>query len=368
MASIRQLNQAAPFWDFVSNMEEHGFAHPFFSHHPEHNHNTTDSEEQWPGRRGRHGRHGPHHRRHREHTPEDDEETIHEEELEESSSDSSDEEHDEPRDPKPQHDRKGHGRRGGFHGRGRGDSGRRRLSPGPGPRGFGPRGGPGPFFGHGGPGGREGPHGCGGAWGGFGGHHGFGPRGGFGFPDDFDLHNGSGLHRGHHHGFGARGGHGPHPYWGGRKHMRGFKHGRRCGPPPPPPGFGPWGRFGFQDNKHTEFQPEVDVYDTADAFLIHASLPGAKKDAVEVKWDPRKFELSISGVIERSGDEELLKALALDERRVGAFDRKVRLGSVAHPVELNANEIAAEMENGVLSVRLPKVKPDVVVVTKVDIQ
>ncbi|PYI16258.1 HSP20-like chaperone [Aspergillus violaceofuscus CBS 115571] len=362
MASIRQLNQAAPFWDFLAEIEERGFAH-----HQDHDNDATDHEERWHGRGGRRGRRGPHHRRHREPTPEDDEddeETIHEFALEESSSDSSDEENDEPRGPKPHHGRKGHGKHGGIHGKGHGGPGRRRHSPGPGgPRGFGPRGGPGPFLGH------RGPHGFGGPRGKFGGHH-FGPRGGCGPREDVDFLEPFGPHRGPHGGFGGRGGHhGPHPYWGGRKHMRGFKHGGRCGPPPPPPGFfGPWGPFGFDHKNNTEFQPEVDVYDTPGAFLIHASLPGAKKDAVEVKWDPRKFELNISGAIERPGDEELRKALALDERRVGAFDRKVRLGSAAHPVELNADEITAEMENGVLSVRLPKVESDVVMVTKVDIQ
>ncbi|PYH44026.1 Hsp20/alpha crystallin family protein [Aspergillus saccharolyticus JOP 1030-1] len=359
MASIRQLNQAAPFWDFIANIEEHGFSHPHSHHHRQHEDQATDNEEPWHGRGGRHGRRGPHHhRRHREPTPEDDdEETIHELELvEESSSDSSDDdEHDEPRGPK-HHGHGGHGKhgkqgkRGGFHGKGRGGPGGRRHSPGPGPRGFGPRGAHG--FGHGPHPGHRGPHG-------------FGPRGGSGPHEDFSFADSFGPHRGHHSGFGPRGGHGPHPYWGGRKHMRGFKHGGRCGPSP---GFGPWGRFGFDENNHTEFQPEVDVYDTPDAFIVHASLPGAKKDAVEVKWDPRKFELSISGVIERPGDEELLKTLALDERRVGAFDRKVRLGSAAHPVELNADAIVAEMESGILSVRLPKVESDVVMVTKVDIQ
>ncbi|KAL4976648.1 HSP20-like chaperone [Aspergillus desertorum] len=359
MSTIRQLNQATLFWDSDSNTEEHRFSfHPHFTHHPDHHQFTTDDEEMFCGRRGRGGRGGhrgrhasPHLRRHRDDNNDHDEETIVlDAEIEISSSDSSDTEDDKPRGSRPHRGHKGHGKHGAFYGKWKGKG----------------RGGFGHRFEHG--------HHWGevrhGRFGPFGGFH---PQEEFG-PPDFNKH--FGPHRGphgfgHRGGFGPRGGHGPHPYWRGcHRHMRGFKHGGQSGSPSGlgPRGPGPWGRFGFKDNKPEEFEPEVDVFDTPDAFVIHASLPGAKKDATEVKWDARKFELSITGVIERSGDAELLESLALDERRVGAFDRKVRLGSTAHPVEVNADEIVAKMEDGVLSVRLPKVESDLVVVTKVDIQ
>ncbi|PYH96064.1 HSP20-like chaperone [Aspergillus ellipticus CBS 707.79] len=359
MASIRQLNQAGPFWDFVSNMEEQGFAHPFF---PDINHNHMPGDETdqsgpggfpFGGQFAHRGRHGHHHHRRRHHEPvtEDDEETAQEETNDDDEGSSSSDDNDDNDAP-------------------RGSSPRRDtavlmlrkwvvvdavvtdvvamasdlaaaqeaqedpvvnsailLSS------------------------------------------------DLGVdlttdlvPTDLDLTVGLditdlditdldppalGLTASDRTAISA---------------LTGFKHGGRG---KHHRGFGPWGHVGSHDHKHHKgdfFHPEVDVFDTPEVFVVHASLPGAKKDAVEVQWDPKKFELNISGVIERPGGEELLKTLALDERRIGTFDRKVRLGSVAQPVEINVDGITAEMENGILSVKLPKVESDVVMVTKVDIQ
>lgn len=86
-----------------------------------------------------------------------------------------------------------------------------------------------------------------------------------------------------------------------------------------------------------------------------------------MNWDADKSELSIAGVIYRPGDEELLKTLALDERKVGVFERKVRLGSRANPANVDSDGIAAKMEDGVLLVTIPKTE-EFVDVRKVDIE
>lgn len=80
-------------------------------------------------------------------------------------------------------------------------------------------------------------------------------------------------------------------------------------------------------SSNDDFQPEADVFDTESAFVIHVSLPGAKKEDVGVSWDADKNELSVAGVIYRPGDEDFLKTLALNDRKVGAFERKIRLGT-----------------------------------------
>ena len=117
-----------------------------------------------------------------------------------------------------------------------------------------------------------------------------------------------------------------------------------------------------------DFQPPVDIFDTKDAFIVHVSLPGAKKDDVGVNWDADKSELSIAGVIYRPGDEETLKTLALDEREVGAFERKVALGSKLSPAQVDTDGISAKMEDGVLIVNIPKLEQDFVEVKKVEIE
>jgi len=119
--------------------------------------------------------------------------------------------------------------------------------------------------------------------------------------------------------------------------------------------------------KEEDFNPEVDVFDTADAFVIHVSLPGAKKEDVGVSWDHEKSELSIAGVVYRPADEETMKTLALDERKVGAFDRKVRLGSRANPAQVDADAISAKLEDGILKIEVPKLDREYVEIKKVDI-
>ncbi len=183
--------------------------------------------------------------------------------------------------------------------------------------------------------------------------------------------------------FGARRG-GPHPCGGPHKSRRWGGH---CGGREQPP-FGGWpgrdfdiskiGEFfaaqfgGSADKKSAapskDFSPPADVFDTEDAYIVHISLPGAKKEDVGVNWDSDKSELSVAGVIYRPGNEEFLKTLALDERTVGVFERKVRLGSRANPAQVDADHIAAKMEDGVLVVTIPKTDREYVDVKKVDVE
>jgi HSP20 family protein len=151
------------------------------------------------------------------------------------------------------------------------------------------------------------------------------------------------------------------------------------GPPPFPPMMGGFGALAnmFQDqlfgqdankDKEEDFKPEADVFDTAESFVVHISLPGAKKEDVGVNWDAEKSELSIAGVVYRPGDEEFLKTLAMNERKVGAFERKIRLGSRANPAQVDVDGISARMEDGVLTVEVPKLDSGYVEIKKVDIE
>lgn len=125
---------------------------------------------------------------------------------------------------------------------------------------------------------------------------------------------------------------------------------------------------GEKQDKAEDFKPEADIFDTPESFVVHVSLPGAKKEDVGVNWDAEKSELSIAGVIYRPGDEDFLKTLALDERKVGAFERKVRLGSRANPAQVDVDGISARMEDGVLRVDVPKLDSGYVEIKKVDIE
>ena len=57
----------------------------------------------------------------------------------------------------------------------------------------------------------------------------------------------------------------------------------------------------------------------------------------------------------------------MDERKVGAFDRKVRLGTRANPAQVDVEGITAKLENGILVIEVPKLNGEFVEIKKVDI-
>ncbi|KAF1809548.1 HSP20-like chaperone [Eremomyces bilateralis CBS 781.70] len=182
---------------------------------------------------------------------------------------------------------------------------------------------------------------------------------------------------------GRRGGWGRNG-WGGR---RGGRHGWGRGGPWGGPGAfsvgaGPFGLgqfaeifnsqlFGGEQGEKSQddFTPDADVFDTETEYVIHVSLPGANRNDIGVNWDADKSELSIAGVVHRPGDEEFLKTLALNERKVGPFERKIRLGTRANPAQVDVDGITAKLEDGILRIEVPKKdKDDFVRVQKVDIE
>lgn len=122
------------------------------------------------------------------------------------------------------------------------------------------------------------------------------------------------------------------------------------------------------DHANEDFTPEMDVFDTETSFVVHVSLAGVKKEDVGVSWDAEKSELSVAGVIHRPGDEEFLKTFAMGDRKVGPFEKKIRLGSRANPAQVDADLITAKLEDGVLRVDVPKLDKDYIEIKKVDIE
>lgn len=126
--------------------------------------------------------------------------------------------------------------------------------------------------------------------------------------------------------------------------------------------------------ENVSFQPPVDVFDQAHQWVIHMALPGAKKEDVGVNWDTDRSILSISGVVYRPGDEEFLQSLFSGERAVGLFGRDVRLPLKGHEGgengkdEVDAENIVAKMEDGVLVVTVPKIEKGWTDVKKVGVE
>lgn len=94
------------------------------------------------------------------------------------------------------------------------------------------------------------------------------------------------------------------------------------------------------------FEPEVDVIEEKDHFLVKADLPGIKKDELDIKVEGKY--LTLKG--ERKEEKEIKeKNYYASERFFGAFTRMIEL-----PVDVKADEVKAAYEDGVLEITLPK--------------
>lgn len=115
------------------------------------------------------------------------------------------------------------------------------------------------------------------------------------------------------------------------------------------------------------FTPPMDVFSTPTSYELHVSLPGAKKEDVGVNWDAEKSELSIAGVIYRPGDEAFIAGLKKGERKIGVFERTVKLPLLNEKEEIDPEQIAAKLEDGVLVVRVGKVEKEIKEVKRVEV-
>jgi HSP20 family protein len=107
------------------------------------------------------------------------------------------------------------------------------------------------------------------------------------------------------------------------------------------------------------FEPAVDVVEHNDRFELRAELPGMKPEEVDVTIDGNT--LSLHGERQYTDEQRQKDGYYRLERRYGKFRRTFTL-----PENIDAEAIAAELANGVLTLKLPKkdaVKPRKIQVT-----
>jgi HSP20 family protein len=98
------------------------------------------------------------------------------------------------------------------------------------------------------------------------------------------------------------------------------------------------------------FTPRVDIIENDQELLLEADMPGVKVDDLDIKFE--NGELTLHGkCAERHPGVNFL----MEEYGIGDFYR-----SFAISQDIDADKITADLNNGVLTVRLPKaeaVKP-----------
>jgi len=92
--------------------------------------------------------------------------------------------------------------------------------------------------------------------------------------------------------------------------------------------------------------PDVDIYETKDEWVLIADMPGVNKEGVEVLLDGN--ELTIIG---RRPEEKGEGEYIIRESRPATYRRTFILDP-----SIDTSRISARIEQGVLTVRLPKVE------------
>jgi HSP20 family protein len=104
-----------------------------------------------------------------------------------------------------------------------------------------------------------------------------------------------------------------------------------------------FGDLGLAGPGNRPWSPLAEVSETDDAYLVHVELPGIRKDQVDVQLADR--ELVISGDIKESEDGRRRRS----SRRTGRFEYRTYL-----PADVKADQVSAELADGVLTVTVPK--------------
>ncbi|KAK8563825.1 hypothetical protein V6N13_005948 [Hibiscus sabdariffa] len=114
--------------------------------------------------------------------------------------------------------------------------------------------------------------------------------------------------------------------------------------------------WGSDHDISTLTNPRIDWKETPEAHVIQADLPGIRKEQVKVEIQEGRV-LQLSGERNVDKEEEKNETWHRVERGHGKFLRRFRL-----PENAKADEVKATMENGVLTLTIPKVeekKPEV---------
>lgn len=99
--------------------------------------------------------------------------------------------------------------------------------------------------------------------------------------------------------------------------------------------------------------PAIDVKETDAAYIVHAELPGVKKDDLNISISDGV--LTINAETRFESEEKDAGRVIRQERRYGKFVRSMRLGN-----DVDEAQVSADYTDGVLNVTLPKteeVKP-----------
>ncbi len=103
--------------------------------------------------------------------------------------------------------------------------------------------------------------------------------------------------------------------------------------------------------------PSADIFENDNEFILKAEMPGVSKDQLDITLD--EDHLEIIGKVDADWEKDLK---VIDrEFRISDYYRRFYVGN-----KVNRDEISAKIEDGVLTLRLPKsneIKPRKIEIT-----
>ncbi len=97
--------------------------------------------------------------------------------------------------------------------------------------------------------------------------------------------------------------------------------------------------------------PKVDVVEDSDSLNLIAELPGVKKEDAKIVLEDGVLTISGEKKNELVGKEDI--NIFNSERFFGKFERRFKLTD-----DVNPDEITAKYENGLLKIKVAKLKPE----------
>jgi HSP20 family protein len=102
-------------------------------------------------------------------------------------------------------------------------------------------------------------------------------------------------------------------------------------------------QFTQRGRDQSPWQPDIEVDETEEYYLVKAELPGITRENVELQVD--EHSLSIAGSVPEEQSEQTM------HRRAGRFFYRTVL-----PRDIDTDKVQANMRDGILTIRLPKTK------------
>ncbi len=109
-----------------------------------------------------------------------------------------------------------------------------------------------------------------------------------------------------------------------------------------------------------EWEPAIEMYEKGNDLIVKAEIPGVEKEDLSVSVT--EDTLTIKGEMKRE-EEVKEKDYYRQERFYGSFSRTIDL-----PVEVDSAKAKANYKNGLLTLTLPKKKPEKELATEIKIE